>query len=62
MTFIKSKKKNSIDISVFGYETKEKNPIYVSEKCCEEKQVDLLLTEEGEKSLWSYQRFQYINV
>ena len=30
-------KKNSIDISVFGYENKEKHPIYVSKKCCEEK-------------------------
>ena len=41
------KKKNSIGISVFGYENKEKNPIYVSKKCCEERRVDLLLI--GEK-------------
>ena len=37
-------KKNSIGISVFGYENKEKRPIYVSKKCYEEKHVDLLLT------------------
>ena len=30
------KKKNFIDISVFGYENKEKYPIYVSKKCFEE--------------------------
>ena len=33
----KTHKKNSINISVFGYENKEKYPIYVSRKCCEEK-------------------------
>ena len=33
---------------VFGYESKEKQPIYVSKKCCEEKRDDLLLIgEEG---------------
>ena len=47
-TFTKSKKK-FIGISVFGYENKEKYPIYVSKQCCEEKYVDLLLTGEGEK-------------
>ena len=31
---------NSIAISVFGYENKEKYPIYVSKTCCEEKHVD----------------------
>ena len=42
------KKKNSISIGVFGYENKEKHPIYVSKKCCEEKYVDLfLIGEEG---------------
>ena len=30
------KKKNSIGITVFGYENKEKHPIYVSKKRCEE--------------------------
>ena len=43
------KKKNSIGI-VFGYENKEKHPIYVSKKCCEEKHVDILLFGEGEKN------------
>ena len=32
----------SIGISVFGYQNKEKYPIYVSKNCCEEKHVDLL--------------------
>ena len=49
------KKKNSIGTSVFGYENKEKHPIYVSKKCCEKKHVDLLLT--GKEILCSYQRF-----
>ena len=48
------KKKNSIGTSVFGYENKEKHPIYVSKKCCEKKHVDLLLT--GKEILCSYQR------
>ena len=39
----KIEKKNSIGISVFGYGNKEKHPIYVSKKCCEEKPADLLL-------------------
>ena len=42
-------KKNSISISVFGYENKVKHPIYVSKKCCEDKHVDLLLKGEGDK-------------
>ena len=54
----KIEKKNSIDISVFSYENKEKYPIYVSKQCCEEKKVDLLLVGGGEKALSSYQRFQ----
>ena len=54
--------KNSISISVFSYENKEKHPIFLSKKCCEEKYVDLLLIEEGEKTLCSYQRFQLIYV
>ena len=41
---------NSISISVFGYENKEKHPIYISKKCCEEKNVDsLLIGEEGKR-------------
>ena len=31
----KIKKKNSIGIGVFGYENKEKHPIYWSKECCE---------------------------
>ena len=46
----KIEKKNSIGIRVFGYENKEKYPIYVSKNCCEEKHVDLLLIgEEGKR-------------
>ena len=40
----KTEKKNSIDISVSVYENKEKHPVYVSKKCCEEKRIDLSLT------------------
>ena len=41
---------NSIAISAFGYENKEKHPIYLSKKCCEENCVDLLLVgKEGKK-------------
>ena len=40
---------DSINISVFGYENKEKHPIYVSKNCCEKKHVDLLLIEEKGK-------------
>ena len=43
----KIEKKNSISINVFGYQYKEKYPIYVSKQCCEEKHVDLLLIREG---------------
>ena len=50
-------KKNSITISVFGYENKEKYPIFISEKCWEETYADLLLIGEGEKHC-SYQWFQ----
>ena len=46
----KIEKRNSINISVFGYENKQKHPIYISKKCCEEKHVDLLLiAEEGKR-------------
>ena len=37
-------------ISVFGYKGKEKYPIYVSKKCCEDKHVDLVLMCEGGKN------------
>ena len=46
---LKIKNKSSIGISVFGYENKEKHPIYVLKICCEEKHVDLLFIGEGEK-------------
>ena len=46
----KIEKKDSISISVFGYE----NPIDVSKQCFEEKHVDLLLIGEGEKTLCFY--------
>ena len=36
-------KKNSIDVSVIGYEHREKHPVYVSKKYCEDKHADLLL-------------------
>ena len=50
----KIEKKNSISISVCGNENKEKHPIYVSKKCCEEKHVDLLLIgKEGCKKIIS---------
>ena len=45
----KIEKKNSIIISIFGYENKEKYLIYVSKDWCEEKHVDLLVTKEWEK-------------
>ena len=55
----KLKKKNSIGINVFGYENKEKYPIYVSLKCCKEKHVNsLLIGEGGKKTMCSYQWFQ----
>ena len=30
-------------IKAFGYENKEKHPMHMSKKCCEEKHVGLLL-------------------
>ena len=42
----KIEKKNSISISAFGSENKEKYPIHVSRKCCEEKHADLLIEKE----------------
>ena len=41
-------KKNSLSISIFGYENKEKQPICVSKKCWKEKHVYSLLIGEGE--------------
>ena len=45
----KIEKKNSMGISVFGYENKEKHPSHLSKKCCEDKHIDLSLIGEGEK-------------
>ena len=46
----KAEKKNSIGVSGFCYENKEKHSIYVSKKCCEGKRADLLLVgEEGKR-------------
>ena len=45
----KIERKNSISISISGYEDKKKHPIYVSKKYCEDKYVDLLLVSEEEK-------------
>ena len=50
----KIEKKNSIDISVFGYENKERHPIYISKKCCEEKHVDLLIIREEGKIHYAF--------
>ena len=47
-------------VSVFGYEEKEKYPIYVSKKCIEEKHVDLILIEEEGKR--HYVLFKDFNV
>ena len=38
-----NRKLKSTGIDVFGYENKDKYPIYASKNCCEEKHVDLLL-------------------
>ena len=35
----KTEKKYSFGINVFGYGNKEKHPIYVSRKCCEDKHI-----------------------
>ena len=50
----KIEKKNSIVISVFAYENKEKYSIYVSKKCYEEKHFDSLL--KGEEDKRHYER------
>ena len=55
----KIEKKNSIGISVFGYENEENHPIYVSKKCCEEKHVDLLLI--GKEGKTHYVLIKYFN-
>ena len=55
---LKIGKKNSSGISVFGYENKDKYPVYVTMPCCKEKHVDILFIGETEKKTCSYQRFQ----
>ena len=46
----KNEKINSISISVFGSQNKEKRPIYVSKKCYKEKHDDpLFIGEEGRR-------------
>ena len=42
-------KRNSISISVFGFQLKEKHPIYVLKECCKDKHVALLLIGEKDK-------------
>ena len=53
-------------ISVFGYENKEKHPIYISKKeCYGEKYVDLLLIEEKGKRHYvfikDFDTFMYVH-
>ena len=55
----KIEKNNFIRSSVFGYENKEKHPIYVSKKCCEGRHVDLLFI--GEKCKKNYNLFKDFN-
>ena len=57
---LKIEKKNSISISVFGYEKKEKHLIYVSKKCYEKKHVDLSLIGEEGKIMELY--YNYIQI
>ena len=45
----KKKKKNFIDISTFGYEKKEKDPISASNICFEEKHDLLYIAEKGNR-------------
>ena len=46
----KIEKTNSVGINVFGYEKKKKTShLHIKKKYCEEKHVDLLLTEEEGK-------------
>ena len=52
----KIKRKNSIDISIFGYKDKEKYPLYTP-KNTSKKHFDLFLLKKRQKMLCSYQRF-----
>ena len=53
-------KSNSLRISVFGDENKEKHSIYISKKCYKEKYVDLLLI--GEEDKRNYALIKYFNM
>ena len=44
------KKRTLLALVFHCNENKEKHPIYVSQKCCEEKDIDLLLI--GEEGKW----------
>ena len=46
--FVKNIGFKDINISVFSYGNKEKHPVYVSKRCCEDKHVHLSLIEEEE--------------
>ena len=59
ITDIHKNEKKYISISVFGYENKEKHPIYESKKCCEEKHFNLLSIEEERKK--NYALIKYLN-
>ena len=55
-------KKKSIGISVFGYEDKEKYPIYVSKQYCEGKHVDLTIDRKKNHVLIKdFNTFMYIH-
>ena len=59
----KIEKRNSINISVFGYENKEKHPIYVSKKTLWRKTCWFVINRRRRKeTLTSYQRLQFIHV
>ena len=56
-------KKNSIDISVFGYENKGKYPIYVLKKMLRRQSCWFIIDRrKKQKALCSYQRFEYVHV
>ena len=51
----KIEKRKSVDISVLGYDNKQKHPVYLSKQIYDEKPVDLWLKGEAEKNtaFWS---------
>ena len=60
---LKIEKKNSVSISVFGYEKKWKISNLCIQKCCKEKHVTLFLIGEGEQKHYvlikDFKRFMY---